>query len=298
MRSSLTKHRTDRRAFTLVELMISVALSAVAGMILLSVLVTTMSLCSQNAVTNLSNYRARQALDRLNSIVRFAENTPTLINADGTTATSGTSDGILVKNTVGGPYVFLNANGSTSADIPSGATSFMVQFAASAGSDAPVVGDCFLVNLATQPELEVTSVGAVTTSGAISSAVITTRQGLTETASPGTYAVSAARYRKEAYLFAVSGSSYTLRHYPRVTSVMNYTTASSYLELGTGFQKLSNQAWFTTTTDNGSQASWLRAVARSSNHPEYSDTISGHTTLSTMPVQIKLWNYNTPPPSS
>ncbi|HEY3897430.1 MAG TPA: prepilin-type N-terminal cleavage/methylation domain-containing protein [Chthoniobacter sp.] len=298
MRSSLIRHRIDRRAFTLAELLVSVAICAVVVMVFVSVLVTSMSLSSENAVTNLSNFRARQAVDRLNNLVRFAVSTPTLINADGSTATGTTSDGILVQNALPGFYVFLNANGSATADIPSGATSFTVQFAPGADASAPKVGDHFLLTLATtQPDLEVTTVSAVSTSGSTSSVVINTGQSITEAASPGSCTVSGTRYRKEAYVFAQSGSYWSLRHYPQVTTGMSYSSTLSYIELATGFQKLANQSWFTTTTDGSAQATWLRAVARSSNHAEYAETISGHTTLSTMPVQIKLWNYNLPPTS-
>ncbi len=295
MRSSLISPRIDRRGFTLVELMVSLSLMGAAFMILLSVLTSTMTLSTQNTATNMSGYRARQTLDRLNTIVRFATAIPTLINSDGSTASGTTADGMLIKNSLGAPYVFKNSSGNASDSIPSGANSFMVEYASSAGLDTPKVGDYFLLNLSTQPELEVASVTPASSVGSISRAVITTKTGITETATPNSYTVSASRYRKEAYIFVQSGSYWTLRHYPKVTAAMSYSTASSYVELGTGFQKMGAQAWFTTTTDNGAQASWLHAVARSSNHGEYTESVAGHTTLTTMPVQIKLWNYNAPP---
>ncbi|MDR3402837.1 MAG: type II secretion system protein [Chthoniobacter sp.] len=295
MNSSLTKLRTSAQGFTLVEMMVSAALVGSVGLMILSVLVGTMTLSSQNVVTNLSNYRARQTLDRIGQVARYAADTPVLINADGTTAT-GTSDGILMKNALGGPYVFKNSDGTT-ADIPSGATTFAVQYAPSAGADTPKVGDYFLLNLSTAPELEVASVGAVT-GGSVAQVVITTKTGITETATPSTYTVTASRYRKEAYVFAQAGTQWTLRHYGRVTSAMSYSNPASFTVLGMGFQKLGTLAWFTTTLDNGTQATWLHAVARSSDHGEYAESVAGHNTLTTMPVQIKLWNYNAPPPAS
>ena len=215
---------------------------------------------------------------------------------------TGSSDGILIKNALPGMYVFKNANGKTD-DIASGSTSFTVEYAPTstlpgAKVEPPAVGDYFLLGLSTHPELEVATVSAVTVSGSISSVVITTKQGITEKATPSTYTITGARYRKEAYVFVQSGSAWTLRHYPRVVASTNYSTASSYFELGAGFQKMGTQAWFTTTTANGTQSTWLQAIARSSNHAEYAEKISNHTTLTTMPVQVKLWNYNPPPPSS
>lgn len=275
--------------------MVASAIATVVGLAVFSVLTSSMKLSSENSVTNLSGYRARQTLDRLGEIVRYAQDTPVLISADGTTATGTTSDGILVKHALGGPYNFFNTNGQESADIPTGSSSFMVEYAPGAGADVPRVGDYFLVGLSTQPELEVATVG-VPSGSPIAKVQITTRQSIAETATPSTYTVTAYRYRKEAYIFSGSGTQWSLRHYPIVTAAMSYGSVASYKVLGTGFQKLGTQAWFTTITDNGTQACWLRAVARSSNHAEYADNISGHNTLSTMPVQIKLWNYNAPPP--
>jgi prepilin-type N-terminal cleavage/methylation domain-containing protein len=294
MLSTLIRPKIDRRAFTLVELLVSMAICAVVVMIFVSVLVTSMSLSSENAVTNLSNFRARQAIDRLNNIIRFAASAPTLINADGTTASGTTADGVMIQNALPGDYVFLNSNGNATADIPSGASTFMVQFSPSTGANLPKVGDHFVLTLAsTTPDLEVQKVGAVTTSGSITNVVITTIQATAEIASPSSYTIRGARYCKEAYIFAQSGSSWTLRHVPQVVSTTSFSALPSN-QLGVGFQKLANQAWFTTTTDGTAQCTWLRAIARSSDHAEYAETISGHTTLSTMPVQIKLWNYNAP----
>lgn len=297
MNSSPTNHRIRVRAFTLVEMMVAAAVFTVVGVAVLSVLLSTMQLSSENAVANLSNFRARQTLDRVGEIIRYAQDTPVLINADGTAASGTTADGVLVKNALGGPYVFKNSNGKTD-DIPAGATSFMVEYAPAAGLSAPAVGDYFLINLSTQPELEVTSVTPASSVGSISRALVTTKTGLTEVAQPDTYTVNASRYRKEAYIFAAAGTQWSLRHYSNVTSSTIYSNAAAYSVLGTGFQKLGNQAWFNTVSANGTEAFWMRAVARSSDHGEYNEYFTGRNTLTSMPVQGKLWNYNAPPPAN
>jgi prepilin-type N-terminal cleavage/methylation domain-containing protein len=301
MRSNLRHNR----AFTLVEMMVATGLVGVASLAMISVMTSTMKLSSQNVVTNISGYRARQTLDRLGEIVRYAQDTPVLITNTGTT-TTGSSDGILIKNALPGMYVFKNANGKDD-DIASGATSFMVQYApdsAPTGAnkiEPPVPGDYFLLGLSSHPELEVATVSTPstvsTTPYKINSVTITTRQSITETASPKNYTVSGTLYRKEAYIFVQAGTSgmWTLRHYGRVVAATNYAT--DYFQLGTGFQKNGTQPWFTTTTANGTQATWLQAIARSSSHAEYAEKISNHNTLTTMPIQVKLWNYNPPPPS-
>lgn len=297
MSFSPTNPRIKPGAFTLVEMMVAASVFSVVGFAVLSVLLSTMQLSSENVAANLSNFRARQVLDHVGEVIRYAQDTPVLINADGTAASGNTADGVLIKNALGGPYVFKNSNGKTD-DIPVGTTRFMVEYAPSAGMTLPEVGDYFLVNLSTQPELEVLSVTPATSVGLVSRAQITTRTGLTEVAQPDTYTVNAARYRKEAYTFVQSGSQWSLRHHSNVTSTTVYTDASSYTVLGTGFQRLGSQAWFNTVGDNGTQAFWLRAVARSSDQGDYIEYFTRRNSLTSMPVQSKLWNYHAPPPAN
>ena len=296
MSFSLIKRLTSARAFTLVELMMAVSVSVVVGAATLSLLISTLQLSSANAVTNMSNYRGRQTLDRIGELIRYAQDTPVLINANGTLAAGTTSDGVLVKNSLGGPYVFKNNNGQMD-DIPSGTTNFMLEYAPAAGVGAPSVGDYFLLNLSTQPQLEVLSVTPAAAAGAISRVQITTRTGITGIAQPSKYTVGAVRYRKEAYVFVLSGTQWSLQHYSSVIPTTNYADATTYAVLGTGFQKLANQAWFTTITNAGTAAFSLNALARSSDHAEYVELVRGQNTLTTMPVQSRIWNYNAPPPN-
>lgn len=297
MKSLPIARRTRIGAFTFAELVVSTAIASVVGLMGYTALVGTMKLSSQNMVTNISNFRARQMLDRIGEIARYAIDTPVLIKADGTAATGTTSDGILVKNALSGVYVFRNSSGVTDADIPQGTTSFNVEYAATTGAELPKVGDFFLIGLSTRPDLEVTAVTALTPSGSLQRARVTTAQGLPELAKPGSYTVTGQRYRKEAFIFAPSGTRWNLRHYARVTSATSFTNPQSYGELGMGFLKLGSQSWFTTMIDNGTQATWMRAIARSSNRAEYTDSSGRRNTLTSMPIQIKLWNYNPPPPA-
>lgn len=296
MNSSPTNLRTRAHGFTLVELLVSTGLVGVVGLVLVSVLVGTMQLSSQNVVTNVSNFRSRQILDRIGNLVRFALDTPVLIKADGTAATGTAADGLLIKKTLGGSYAFKNANGQADADIPSGATSFMVEYAPAAGSGPPVAGDHFVLGLSTQPSLQVATVGTATGNSTLSKVSITTTQALPEVAKPGSYTVFAARFQKEAYVFVQSGTRWDLRHYAKVTATTNFSSAANFTVVGSGFQKLGTQAWFTAVTAGETRYVWLRAIGRSSNHAEYVETISGRNTLTSMPIQIKLWNYTAPPP--
>ncbi len=296
MSCSLTRRPIRNRGFTLAEILVAMGLAGLAGTLLVSVLIATMSLSSQNVVTNVSSYRARQTLDRLEELVRFAQEEPKLIGSDGVPASGTASAGILAKRALGGPYVFKNASGQPDAEITAGAMSFMVEYSSAAGLAAPQVGDFFLINLSTHPELEVASVTATSGFGSVSRAIVTTRQGIPENAKPGSYTVSASRYHKEAYVFVQDGSQWTLRHYPRVTAGTSFSDTAAFRVVSTGFQKLGGEAFFTSTAGNGTRATWLRAVARCSDHAEYAETVRGRNTLTRMPVQIKLWNYNAPPP--
>jgi type II secretory pathway pseudopilin PulG len=62
MNFSLTNPGTSRRAFTLVEIMVAAVLVGAVGMIMLSVMITTMKLSTKNVVTNLSNHHATDFL--------------------------------------------------------------------------------------------------------------------------------------------------------------------------------------------------------------------------------------------
>ena len=307
IKSSLTKHRTDLRGFTLAELMVSMAVVGVVGLVMFSVMVSTMKLSTVNTATNLSNYRTRQALDRLADTVHYdAVEIPTQINSNGTTVATGTttSDGILIKRLLGAGYTFLNASGKTTDDIPQGASTFVVHFAPSTGALPPIQYDYFLLSSPNGDELEVNTVGSTTTSNGISSVPVSTFNSVQDTNGLATsiYSVTACRYRQEAYIFVQNGTSnyWTLRYYPQVYPGMDYTNPRYYHELGTGFQKQGTQAWFTSTTDSATntQAIWLRALVRSSGHNEYAEHIDNRNTTTTMPLQIKLWNYNAPPTSN
>ncbi len=295
MSCSPTSRPIKGRGFTLAEMVVAMGLASFFGTLLISVLLTTMRLSSQNVVTNVSSFRARQTLDRLGELVRFAQEEPALISSAGTAASGTTADGILAKRALGGPYVFKNSSGQADAEIAAGTMTFMVEYSSAANMTAPQVGDFFLVNLSTHPELEVASVSAAAGAGAISRVVVTTRQGIPETAKPGSYTVSACRFRKEAYLFVQDGSQWSLRHYPRVVASTSFSDAAAFRVVGTGYQKLGDDAFFTTTAGDGTRATWLHAVARSSDHAERAEMVGGRNTLTRMPIQIKLWNYNAPP---
>ena len=82
------------------------------------------------------------------------------------------------------------------------------------------------------------SVSSVSQAGQISRVTIGTRQPLGEIARPGSYTVSAYRYRKEAFVFAQSGQRWDLRHFGSLTALSRFNDPASYRVMGSGFRKL------------------------------------------------------------
>jgi type II secretory pathway pseudopilin PulG len=300
-----TKRRTDCSGYTLAEVTVVALLLGLLSLIGMSLLVSTMKLSNQNAVTNLSNFRARQTFDHLCMKVRYALDDPLLITTSGTVVTSGsTAPGLLVKNFVSSPYIVKNADGTTGA-IATSASSFTLEFRTANGMPPPGVGDWLAFQTATHPELEIAGVSALADSGSNQRRLVTTSGTIGEALLPANYYVVGYLYRREAYVFS-SATNGTLLHYPRVSqgmlsisssnSSVTYTTgtgwgaAANYVAMGQGFTQLNSSEYFTKSSTNSVSYYQLKAVARSSNHAEYTENIPAGRALTTMPVKATLWN--------
>src|ERR1700736_5945990 len=71
--------------FKLVELMVTVALISVVGLVLYSILYTTMVLGAKNTAVNIAHQQARVAMIDMLQDIHSAISTPQLVNADGST---------------------------------------------------------------------------------------------------------------------------------------------------------------------------------------------------------------------
>lgn len=101
-------NRTDnsRRGFTLVELLISIAMLTIVGFLSYSMLVSSSTLFAKNISINTSNSSLRGSLDKMISEINQGYGIPKLINADGSSAgSSGPAAGIAFDRYIGGPYV-------------------------------------------------------------------------------------------------------------------------------------------------------------------------------------------------
>jgi hypothetical protein len=95
--------------FSLAEICISLAVLAVVGSAGYSMLMSATTLLAKNVSINSSNILTRKSLDRMFSEINQGNRLPTLINADGTAATSpGPAAGILLDRYLGGPYIVGN----------------------------------------------------------------------------------------------------------------------------------------------------------------------------------------------
>jgi hypothetical protein len=270
--------------------MVSAALLGVVGFVTFGVLHSSMILSGQNLGVNLSSFRGRQMIDRVDEHSRYGMAQPALINTDGTANASGAADGILVKRLVGSPYVVKNSDGTT-ADIPATATSFVIEYWNQLPD--PQAGDFILMETIQRPELEISAVTNLTANGSVLRKQITTTIALGEVAKPSQYRVGGTIYKKEAFVFAAyeagANPRCELRHFSRVRGTTNFSTASNYYVMANGFRKLNGQSFFTNATSNNVQISVLRALVHSSGKQEIVERNSTVSSSTTVPVQLRIW---------
>lgn len=111
--------------FTLVEILISLAVLTIVGGLAYSMLISSTTLLAKNVSLNSSNTSVRGALDRICSEINQANGLPKLINADGTDAatSTGPAAGIIFDRYLGGPYIVTNPGGS---GLSAGALTFQI----------------------------------------------------------------------------------------------------------------------------------------------------------------------------
>ncbi len=90
--------------FTLVELMIAVAILAVVGVLVTSFTVTETWLFAKNTALNTSHRAARRALDRLANELQQSQSLPSLIDVAGNATANAQAAGVSYDKLVGSPY--------------------------------------------------------------------------------------------------------------------------------------------------------------------------------------------------
>ena len=142
---------------TLVELMITVALISVVGLVLYSILYTSSVLGAKNTAVNVAHQQARVAMVDMLQDIHLAISMPQLVDTNGTTPwptpTPGTSPspapGVSFQQWSSGPHKIKN-------DVDAGATQIQIVF--TAGSGPAVVAGQRLIIPAYQLEADIASV--------------------------------------------------------------------------------------------------------------------------------------------
>ena len=143
--------------FTLVELMITVALISVVGLVLCSILYTSSVLGAKNTAVNVAHQQARVAMVSMLQHIHSAVSMPQLVDTDGTTPwpnpTPGTSPspapGVSFQLWSSGPHKIKN-------DVAVGATQVQIVFTANSGP-AVIAGQRLIIP-AYQVEADISSV--------------------------------------------------------------------------------------------------------------------------------------------
>lgn len=153
----------NRRAFTLVELMVGAAVASVLAVAIFALMNAGMILSAKNLSINLTSNSMRTALDRVEQAVQQAETMPQLIDTAGNPVAAGSAAGIRFDRTVGSPYVVTLIGGV----VPSTSTSLTLTRTTNSMAPPPVprAGDVVrLSGTATtlRPHVQSVVAGAVT----------------------------------------------------------------------------------------------------------------------------------------
>jgi prepilin-type N-terminal cleavage/methylation domain-containing protein len=144
--------------FTLVELMITVALISVVGLVLYSILYTSSVLGAKNTAVNVAHQQARVAMVDMLQDIHLAISMPQLVNTDGSTpwptptpgASPSPAPGVSFQQWSSGPHKIKN-------DVVVGATQIRLVLTTTSGP-TPIAGQRIIIP-AYQIEADIASVG-------------------------------------------------------------------------------------------------------------------------------------------
>lgn len=226
--------KSSTAGFTAVELVIATTVSMLIGAAIYYFLNLSTVLYAKNISLNYSNTSLRVALDRINVEVSRAMGMPTLINADGTDASSSTGPaaGIRFDKYIGGPFVVVHPGG---AGLSASATSFQMRRSTNALASPPVpaANDVIRIEDSTttlRPRVSSCTAGGV--SSGLQTLTVNLQSALGSSISwiPSENK-SADIVRRVAFVVAANGGRNELRYYPAADAVTNYSNASSYVVL-------------------------------------------------------------------
>jgi prepilin-type N-terminal cleavage/methylation domain-containing protein len=149
------KSLSNEHGFTLIELLFAMAVLAVVGLVLYSLLSFTTVLGAKNAAINTAHQQARTAMVRMQQDLHSAVSMPYLVDANGNPVTSaGPAAGISFQKWSSGPHLF-------ESDAAAGQNQIIIKV--TSGQAAPVVGQRVIVT-SHQIEDDITAVSGTASS--------------------------------------------------------------------------------------------------------------------------------------
>jgi len=216
--------------FTLVEMMVSAAVSAAVGLAVFAFLNAGMVLTAKNLSLNYTSNQMRTALDRVEQVLQQGDSDPILIDTTGATVTNAAAAGVKLDRFVGGPWVVTTSSGTIASTATSLTLTRSTNFQAS--PPVPVTGDVIVID-GTADTLRPQVNGnptANTTDGALLRNTVTlplaSALGTTVTNNSGT--LTAKVVRQVAFLVMTNGTRRELRYYPSIETTTDLNDPTRY----------------------------------------------------------------------
>ena len=153
-------------AYTLVELMVTVAVVSIAGAGVYSILRTGMIMFAKNSAINFTHQQVRNGLMRLQEDLHQAISTPQLVSTSGTAITgNGPAPGVSFRKYAGGPFYIYVASGVSTIAANSSTISIVTGTQGIGKDYAPLPGQRLHIQVLPTSllEVDVASVGSPTT---------------------------------------------------------------------------------------------------------------------------------------
>jgi hypothetical protein len=213
---------------SLLELLCSMGMASVVGVLIASLLVINSILIAKNTATNLSTHSLRNSIDQMSQEITKAQGKVALVTATGTTVSTGSAAGIAFDVLVGVPYVITHPGGT---GLSATATSLTMTRTTNSSVSAPVpkVGEVLLLDGAPDVRLKIASVTAGGSGGATQTITLTLASATGKAIPWSASTVKTAHLiRRAAYVVVPSGGRNQLRYFSSKEGTTNYTTATGY----------------------------------------------------------------------
>jgi hypothetical protein len=214
------KARKKVAGMTLVEILITTAVAAVVGAIMVSLLHGVFVLSAKNSAINFSHQQMREMIHKIVDDIRESASVPQLIDANRTPLSGadaqGPAAGVAYQTLIGGPYRVWNNTQASATNI---------RITSRPGHPAPTPGMRLIIP-AFQIEADIAQVGGFPGLPQVRDIQLTTNVGADIVCLAGE-PVYQAYYTKRSGLVVVNGE---LRHFPDLTKP-DYTVAARNLTM-------------------------------------------------------------------